>query len=1228
MPLQQELGSPQTGSRRTGEARPKGRHRALLEARLRLTELAVDCTVGDLLSAALDEAEALSGSCIGFFHFVDADEENLSLQAWSTRTLAFYCRAEGKGHHYPASRAGLWVEALRKRRPVACNDYGSAQGRCGLPEGHAGLRRLATAPVFRDGRIVALLGVGNKPEPYHKADLRTIALLADLAWDIVQRKQAAERLAESEKRYRTLVETTQAVGWEYDFAADRFVYMSPTVETVTGYPPESWTDVRSWAEKIHPDDRTSALAACRREALAGRDHSFEYRLVREDGSIVWLRNLITVVKSDDAPSIMLGFMFDVTRRKEAEQALAESEARWQFALEGAQDGVWDWDVPSGKVVYSQQLAAMLGYAPEEFGATLDEWKSRVHPDDLGPVMQAVEALLSGATRHYSSEHRLRCKDGSYKWILDRGMVVSRGPEAAPLRAIGTHTDISGLKQAQYDLQEYADWFDEAERVGNFASWIWDLDTGELRWSHHYYGLLGYAPGSVVPSVELFDRHVHPQDLPALRRARANPAPGGQQPPHRHRLITADGRERWVEQSATLLQAAPGARRYLGITRDVTEEMEAGKALRESEQRQRAITDASSDAVVLVDAEGRIESFNLAAQRIFGYSEPEVLGRGITLLMGEAAASRHQAAYFAQEPSGPRNLVCERRRVAAYTKDRRRLRIEVTVSQLEVGGQTKLLCIMTDLSSQEQAEEALRKSEVLYASVVGAMSEGIIVRDSQAQILSCNASASRILGIPIDELPGPTLLERGWTVWNEQGQPVGRGELEALLTAGTALLEHGVALEWRNPAGRSIWLNINVRPVLGPAASQPGAVVISFTDITAQRQAEERLRHTQKLESLGVLAGGIAHDFNNLLASIMGNAGLALGELEASSPAYLSLQNIERASQRAADLTQQLLAYSGKGRFTLQALDLSALAEEMLQLLATAMNRKAELRLNLAPSLPAVIADAAQIRQVIMNLITNASDALEGRAGRIAIRTFTQRLDEPGLAGLLLGEGLVAGDYVGLEVSDTGSGMSSETQAKIFEPFFSTKFTGRGLGLAAVLGIVRGHHGCIQMDSQAGLGTRFRIFLPAAAAPASAPRREPVPPQAWQGSGRVLIVEDEPMVAAVLRRTLEKAGLEVRLAADGVEGLERLAREGPFSLALVDLSMPRMGGIELLKRMQAEGSPVPVVLMSGYDQSETAGELDPAALAGFLHKPFLPEAVLRAVREALAGPGDLLAAAGG
>ena len=404
----------------------------------------------------------------------------------------------------------------------------------------------------------------------------------------------------------------------------------------------------------------------------------------------------------------------------------------------------------------------------------------------------------------------------------------------------------------------------------------------------------------------------------------------------------------------------------------------------------------------------------------------------------------------------------------------------------------------------------------------------------------------------------------------------------------------------------------------------GSVVMEITDQkraeTARLAIETKVQQAQKLESLGVLSGGIAHDFNNILTGILGYADLALLQLGHDNPAAPSIDQVVLAARRAAELTRQLLAYSGKGQFIVEPIHLGELVREMSQLLGLSISRKCVLRLELDPKLPCVSADASQMRQVVMNLLLNASEAIGDRSGTITMRLGSQQCDREWLAHSRLGDELPAGLYVCIEVTDDGCGMPPETLAKIFDPFFTTKFTGRGLGLSAVLGIVRGHRGAIKVSSEVGVGTRFSVYLPAIIRP-ELPGRAPRQSRraGFRGSGAVLVVDDEEAVRGLARSMLSQMGFEVLCARDGVEAVQVVADPSLLvRLVLLDLTMPRMDGEETLNALRAMRPELPVILSSGYNDPADGNGTSPRGANGFIQKPYLFDQLTEVVRKVLSG----------
>jgi PAS domain S-box-containing protein len=406
-------------------------------------------------------------------------------------------------------------------------------------------------------------------------------------------------------------------------------------------------------------------------------------------------------------------------------------------------------------------------------------------------------------------------------------------------------------------------------------------------------------------------------------------------------------------------------------------------------------------------------------------------------------------------------------------------------------------------------------------------------------------------------------------------------------------------------GTAMWLEGRGR--VSGEAGEPAWMSGICMDTTERHQLQDQLRQTQRLESLGVLAGGIAHDFNNLLTGILGNASLADAKLRPDDPARPFLRDVVAASQRAAELTQQLLAYAGKGRVCREHLDLCELVRELMPLVRPSIPAGVQLLLDLAPT--PIKADAGQIHQLVMNLIINAAEAISN-TGTVVLTTGIEEVSS-GVA-----HRLAPGKYACLRVCDTGAGMDEGTLGRIFEPFFSTKFSGRGLGLAAALGIVHAHHGSITVESAPGKGTTFRVWLPASDVVPAAVQR-PVAPADLSGSGVILVVDDEDLVLRMAQASLEAYGYTALLASDGRSALDVVAVSGDRIRAVVlDLTMPGMTSEETIKHLRAMQPTIPVMITSGYSGSEILQRFETTGINGFLQKPYTAEQIARCISAAL------------
>ncbi|MFO0843301.1 MAG: PAS domain S-box protein [Gemmataceae bacterium] len=889
------------------------------------------------------------------------------------------------------------------------------------------------------------------------------------------------------------------------------------------------------------------------------------------------------------------------------------EERFRALVEMSSDAIFLAD-GQGRLHYaSSSIVRVLGYAPDELlgrsGLEL------VHPEDLPQAEGVLRRTVQGPGEPVSFLMRVRHQDGSWRWV--EGVCTNHLDNPAVGAIVVNYRDVSQRRQAEESLRLRAKQLEDAQALAHLGSWEWDVAANVVSWSDPLYGIFGLRPEEFAATFEGYLARVHPEDRDRTRQAIEQAL--RQRRPFRHeeRIVRPDGAVRVLHSQGEVFTDDQGRPlRMAGVCQDVTERKQAEEALRQSEAKYRAIFENAVEGFFQSTPEGRFLTANPALARIYGFASPEEVIAHFDDIAHQLYAEPGRREEFLRRieadgvVQGFEFQVTRRGGEPAWVSESARVVRDAAGRALYYEGTVE------DITPRKQMEQALRKSEASLASA-----------QARAGLGSWEVDPATGLGHWSREMYGhyhrdPTLGPPTMAEFLDLVHPDDRPLI--LAAQGSAQNSRGpVSVEYRTDPARG-----PVRHLVGAVeAVRDGAgrvVLLAGTtlDITERKRAEEQRRrleaqllHAQKLESLGVLAGGIAHDFNNLLTGILGYASLALMQLHPGSAACPLLLEVEKAAQRAAELTQQMLAYSGRGKFIVQPLRLDQVVQEMVNLLGTVVSKKASLNLELEPA--TVEGDATQIRQVVMNLITNASDALEGQCGVIAVRTGVRRAGEADLRSAYLAHDLPAGEYACVEVADTGCGMAPETLPRIFDPFFSTKFTGRGLGLAAVLGIVKGHRGAIKVDSARGQGTVFQVLLPAfAGAPAegrAAPTEEPSP----RGHGTVLVVDDEPTIRDLARRALEPAGFWVLEAGDGAEGLELFRQHRQEVVAvLLDLTMPRMDGLEALRGLRLLQADVPVLVMSGYSETEVSTRFAGLGANGFLQKPFPPHDLLTWLLELL------------
>lgn len=635
--------------------------------------------------------------------------------------------------------------------------------------------------------------------------------------------------------------------------------------------------------------------------------------------------------------------------------------------------------------------------------------------------------------------------------------------------------------------------------------------------------------------------------------------------------------------------------------------------------QETLWQRAADAMVVSSPDGIVLAVNHAYCQLYGYREEQLLGQPFALIFPEPYREQAHVDYQDVFTTGDSQST---HHATIQRADGTMREVESHIEFLTHGGKrVAMLSIIRDITAQVQAERGLREKNTLLERIFNTTPDLLYIYDLlEDRNVFANRNLFSMLGYTSEDVQ-----QLGSELLSQLIHPDDYGRL-APRHARLNLLPDGVVdeLEYRMRAADGTWRWLRSRDVVFQRDEQGQAwqTLGIAQDITDQKQAEanrlameQHFAETQKLESLGILASGLAHDFNNLLTVVRGNAELVLLDLSPSHPARSSAEQVILACQRSAELISQMLAYAGKSQTLLRTIDLNSIVAEMAILLRAAVPHTTTLDTNLTFGSTPVLADAAQLRQVVLNLVVNAAEAVGEMGGRIVLRTFVAEYDPDTLRPMHGGWHLSPGVYVVLEVADTGSGMDAATQARIFEPFFTTKATGRGLGMAAVQGIVRSHGGTIAISSTVGVGTTFHILLPLHTAQVQT--AEPPVLQSTRVGGLVLVIDDEVAVRDVTHRMLVRLGYEVESVADGHTALARLQDQPErYALVLTDLTMPPPAGEAIVAHVRQLQIHLPIIVMTGYTTHDVATKLGRDLHLTVLAKPFTSTELQLAIQTAL------------
>ncbi len=1033
--------------------------------------------------------------------------------------------------------------------------------------------------------------------------------------DITERKLAEAALLLSEERYARAMEASEEGHWEWN-ATTQELFLSPRIKEMLGFAPDEHFASRDEffaRQPIHPDDRERVKEA-RSTILTDptRRFEFEYRILPRPGRVRWVRARGKVFQDERNATLRItATLTDITERKVANEALRRSEERFSLAIAGSSDGIWDWDILTGEMFFSERAQVLNGLEPGLTVRQRSEWRTmwKLHPDDVESQSRAIDDYVAGRAPAYDGEWRVRQLDGSYRWVRGRGLCV-RDERGRATRMIGAISDIHDHKCAEEDLRFSEQRYALAMEASGEGHWDWNIATDEFYASPRMLELYGFPAETTFNgrSDFLSTFPFHPEDRPKWAEAVAAHFAGKTARFDIEIRMMPRGETRWIHLTGLLLRDASGTPvRWTGAVADVSARRSAEEALRLSEHRYALAMEATGD--------GHWD-WNIPADKM--YVSPLLLDMcgmpADTTFAGRAEWVERFPFYPGERPKYAKAVA---EHFAGKTP---RLDMEIRIvprgetrwvhmtgrcSRDASGTPIRWAGSVTDITARRHVDDELRaRQDMLDLAQKAARAVAFEWRIGAGEGENrWSPDLEAMYGISAGSYDGT------YETWKKLVYPEDWPKVREAIRA--AQVSGDVAAEYRvvHKGGTIRWLQAKGRMFLDPDG-KPVRVVGFMLDVTDQRQAEDelrrmelQLRQVQRLEVTGTLAGGIAHDFNNLLGAILGYGEMALRDAPLGSRLRRDLDSIMIAGERGRALVDRILAFSRSGVGERVAVHVEDVVRETLELFASNLPHGVAIEDQLRAGSAAVMGDATQIHQVVMNLVTNAVQAMPaGGILRVSLDCVTAHEPRVATTGAISRR-----DYVVLQVADTGSGIPPEIFERIFDPFFSTKEVGvgTGLGLSLVHGIVIGLGGVIDVATTVGKGSAFTVYLPRAGDIGNAvePMKSAQPDSRRGDREQILIVDDEESLVTLATEILTELGYVPVGFTSSAAAFEAFSRDPKrFDAVITDESMPGMTGSELIRKVRQIRPTIPILLVSGYLGTAVVRRAREAGADAVLKKP--------------------------